>query len=98
MENPFTAHGKGQAFSTSCKQVSHSAAGTGSCTHIPTTPAAAKIHSILSYPVWNRQKKHIKKEREYSHRMNREAVLPFGVMESVQKSIFSPVLADCKSQ
>lgn len=33
MENPFTAHGKGQAFPTSCKQVSHSAAGTGSLAH-----------------------------------------------------------------
>lgn len=26
-------------------------------THIPTTPAAAKIHPILSYPVWSRQRK-----------------------------------------
>ena len=30
-------------------------------THIPTTPAAAEIHPILSYPVWSRQRKHVKK-------------------------------------
>ncbi|WP_455909823.1 hypothetical protein [Dysosmobacter welbionis] len=63
-------------------------------THIPTTPAAAKIHPILSYPVWSRQRKNIKKEREYSHRMNREAVLPFSIMESVEKSVFSSVRRD----
>lgn len=39
-------------------------------THIPTTSAVAGIHPILSYPVWSRQRKNIKKEREYSHRMN----------------------------
>ena len=49
MENPFTAHGKGQAFPTSCKQVSHSAAGTGSLRTFPQRLLRRK--SILSFSI-----------------------------------------------
>ena len=50
MENPFTAYGKGRAFPTGLQTGFPQQRRIRQFTHNPTTPAAANIHPIPSYP------------------------------------------------
>jgi len=93
MENPFTGYGKGQALSHSLQTGFPQHRIHASLRTLHTTPAAADIHPILSYPTGRKKRKYQKKSGDTANRTNREAVPPFlRGQKCVKIRFFSSVL------